>query len=112
MTLNATAAYIVTVVADKNTMSEWDGAAYVTGGKTLGSALTVTAARTGGTSVIPGVGLAAVVSTSSATLATGTGPGTDDFSVTLSQPTLITDAALATGRTYHIVLTYTASLAV
>lgn len=115
MTLSATAPWLVTVSADKSTMSEWNGSAYVSNGKALGSALTVSSARTGGTATVPGVGLSVAASTSAGTLATGTGVavtgGTDIFSITLSQPTAITDAALANGHTYHIVLTYTAQLA-
>jgi hypothetical protein len=110
MTINSNSAYTVTVSGDKTRMSEYETAttSYVTSGRTLTNALSVTASRTGGTAVVPGVGAIAVVGTSN-TLATGTGLGTDDYSVTLSQPTAITDESLASGYTYHIVLTYTAS---
>lgn len=115
MTISSTAPYTVTLTADRNFLSEWDGAAYVSGGKALTTPLTVTTVRTGGTAAVPGVGAAVVASTTAGTLATGTGlaitGATDIYSITLSQPTLIIDPALVTGHSYHIVLTYTAQLA-
>jgi hypothetical protein len=109
MAINANQPYTVTVTADKTHMTEYvtSTSSYVSSSpKTLTTAMTVSASRTSGTAVVAGVGAAAVVGTST-TLATGTGLGTDQYSVTLSQPTLITDQALTSGRTYHIELTYT-----
>lgn len=109
--INANQAYTVTVTADKTRMTEYVTAtsSYVaTTPKSLASPLSVVTARTGGTAATPGVAATAVVGTST-TLATGTGLGTDTYSVTLSQPTTIADPALPSGRTYHIVLTYTAA---
>lgn len=111
MAINANSAYTVTVTADKALMTEYitaDTAYETTSPKTLSTALSVIASRTGGTAAVAGVGATAVVGTST-TLATGTGLGTDEYSITLSQPTVITDEALPSGRTYHIELTYTAS---
>lgn len=113
MTVNANSAYTVTVTGDKTRMTEYitaSSAYETTSPKTLTTALSVVGARTGGTAPVAGTAATAVVGTSS-TFATGTGGGTDTYSVTLSQPTVITDEALAAGRTYHIVLTYTASSA-
>lgn len=109
MTIDATGPYSVTIVSDVNRMSEHDGTSYVASGRALGSALTVAASRTAGTAPVPGTGLAVATSTTAGTLATGAGLGTDTYSITLSQPTAGTDAALPGGRTYHIVLTYTAA---
>lgn len=109
MVINANQPYLVTVTADKSRMTEYVTAssAYDTSDpKALTTAMTVSASRTGGTAVVAGAGVAAVIGTST-TLATGTGLGTDAYSVTLSQPTVITDSALPSGRTYHIELTYT-----
>ncbi|HJT38023.1 MAG TPA: hypothetical protein VJ818_06325 [Actinomycetota bacterium] len=104
--------YTVTVQGDKAKMSEYSSGAYVTGGKTLSNALHVITSRTGGSGVsCNGQGTNATVSTTATTVASG--PGgllcSDIYSVTLSQATSITDSALATGHTYHIVLTYTLS---
>jgi len=110
MTLNATAPYTVTVSSDRATMAEYNSGAYVTSGKTLGAGVSVTAARTGGTATVPGVGSTALITTVLGTLVTGTGIGTDTFGITLSQPTTIADPAILSGHTYHIVLTYTAQL--
>lgn len=109
MVINSNQPYTVTVTADKTRMTEYVTAssAYVSSSpKTLTTAMTVSASRSGGTATVAGVGAAAVIGTSTA-LATGTGLGTDEYGITLSQPTLITDSALPSGRTYHIVLTYT-----
>lgn len=114
LTVSANEPYTVTVSGDKSRLSEWNTSAssYVSDGKTLGAAMDVIAARTGGSALIPGVGATATIGASS-TLATGTGgtitDATDQYSITLSQLTAITDSALPAGRTYHIVLTYTAS---
>lgn len=115
MTISATLPYRVTLTADKTRLSEYNPSTpgYVTGGKTLAAPLNVTAARTGGTATVPGIGSTAVVGTST-TVATGTGGlggQTDAYAITLSQTTAITDQALASGRVYRIVLTYTASSA-
>jgi len=104
--------YTVTVQADKAKMSEYASGAYVGGGKTLSAALHVITSRTGGTGVLcNGSGANAAVSTSATTVASGPGglACSDIYSVTLSQATSIGDSALATGHSYHIVLTYTLS---
>jgi len=110
VTINATEPYEVTMTADKTRLSEWDTgtSSYVTDGETLGAAPQVTAARTGGTALVPGVGATATIGVTDS-VATGTGLGTDEYAITLSQATTILDKALPGGRTYHIVLTYTAS---
>jgi len=110
VTTNTNQPYILSVTGDKATMTEYITAssAYAGSPKSLTSPITVTATRTGGTAVAAGAGAAAVVGTSS-TLGTGTGLGTDSYSISLGQPTAITDAALASGRTYHILLTYVLS---
>jgi hypothetical protein len=110
LTVNSNAPYTATVTADKTKMTEWITAssAYSSSPKTLSTALSVSGSRSAGTAAVAGVGATAVVGTSTS-LATGTGLGTDTYDVTLSQPTLITDSALPSGQTYHIVLTYTAS---
>lgn len=104
--------YTLSVTFDKTRMTEWDTTlgtpAYVASGKALTSPLTVTPTRTGGTAPVPTV-TAGAVSGTSTLLATGVGTGTDSYSVSLGQPTTVADNALATGHTYHIVLTYTAS---
>jgi hypothetical protein len=104
--------YTVTVQADKSKMSEYNSGAYVSGGKTLAASLHVISARTGGTGVsCSGVGQDASVGTSATTVASG--PGgllcSDIYSINLSQTTSITDTALASGHSYHIILTYTLS---
>ena len=109
--VNSNQPYTVTVTADKTRLTEYVTAssAYVSSSpKALTTALSVIAARSAGTAIVPGIAATAVVGTSTA-LATGTGLGTDTYDVTLSQPTLITDSTLASGRTYHIELTYTLS---
>lgn len=104
--------YTVTVTADKTRMSEYASGAYVVNGKTLSSALSVTAAIATPHCLTPGVGVTAVIGTST-TLATGTGLAitgcSDAYTITLSQPTSIADPALVPGHTYHISLTYTVS---
>jgi hypothetical protein len=104
--------YAVTVQSDKAKMSEYNAGAYVGGGKALNAALHVITSRTGGSGAsCNGSGTNATVGTSATTVASG--PGgllcSDIYSVTLSQTTSIADSALATGHTYHIVLTYTLS---
>jgi len=104
--------YTVTVQADKSNMSEYASGAYVSSGKTLGAALHVITARTGGSGVsCNGAGQNATVGTSATTVASG--PGgllcSDIYSVTLSQTTAISDSALLPGHVYHIILTYTLS---
>ncbi len=114
ITVQATEAYNVTVTADRTRLTEWitaDGA-YASTPKTLTAPLSVLTALESGL----GVPVANVsVGTSSTTIATGAGtvltPATDTYALTLSQTTAITDAALPSGRTYHVVLTYTASAA-
>lgn len=113
MTVSATQDYIVTVTADRARLTEYDTgtSSYVPDGKTLDAALNVTAVRTGGTAAVPGVGATAVIGTST-TLAAGVGAvlgATDEYAITLSQATALTDEALPSGSTYRIVLTYTAS---
>lgn len=109
MTVNSNQPYTVAVTADQSRMTEYVTAAAgyaASSPKTLTTPISVVAARTGGSAATPGVAATAVVGTSS-TLATGTGLGTDTYSLSLSQPTSIADPALPSGRTYHIVLTYT-----
>ena len=99
--------YTVSVTADKTRMTQYDTTAgtYVASSpKTLTAPLNVVATSTSGT----GVGATAIVGTST-TLATGAGLGTDAYSVQLSQLTAIADAALPSGYTYRIVLTYQAT---
>jgi hypothetical protein len=109
MTVNSNQPYTGTVTADKTRMTEYHSGAYVSSSpKTLATALSVLSSRSAGTAVVAGVGSTAVVGTSTL-VATGTGLGTDTYDLTLSQPTLITDAALTSPDTYHIVLTYTVS---
>ncbi len=108
MTVSANSPYTVTVSADKTRLSEWDGSAYVTNGKTLTNPLVITPTRSGGTAPTAATASAATIGTSS-TLAVGTGLGTDTFDLSLGQTTAIGDSALADPNTYHIVLTYTAS---
>ncbi|MFN2641047.1 MAG: hypothetical protein ABR548_04015 [Actinomycetota bacterium] len=108
--ITATGPYLVTVSADRSRMTEYvtASAAYATTPKTLGAALSVLTTTTSGL----GIATSSVsVGTSATTIATGV-TGTDAYSVSLSQPTAITDRALASGRTYHIALTYTASTTV
>jgi hypothetical protein len=105
--VTATTAYTVTVQADMSRLTEWITASssYATNPKTLGSALSVLTSLTSGL----GVPVSPVaVGTSASTIATGV-TGTDTYALTLSQPTSISDPALVSGHTYHIVLTYTAS---
>lgn len=106
--VTANVPYTVTVSADKSRMTEYITASstYVTGGSTLTSPLAIVPTLTSGAGV-PVASLS--VGTSAGTLATGTGLTTDVFSLTLSQPTVISDVPLAAGRTYHVVLTYTAA---
>lgn len=109
--------YTLTVVGNKAKMTEY-GTAFITdtngdglddttgqstayGTGTLGSSLSVVAGYVSGA----GVPATAIVSTNPATLATSVGLTTDEYSLTLSQPTTIADKA----GTYRIVLTYTAS---
>lgn len=107
--VTANAPYIVTVQADKAKMTEYvtSTSSYVTPSpKTLAASLSLVPVLSSGTAV-PVASLA--VGTTASTLATGAGLGTDVMSLTLSQTTAVTDPALPSGRTYHIVLTYTAS---
>jgi hypothetical protein len=102
----------VTVQADKSRMSEYNAGAYVSGGKTLGAALHVTAGTASTTGIgCSGPGSNVTVSTSAQTLATSAVgiACTYTWPLTLSQTTAITDPAVKPGRTYHIVLTYTLS---
>jgi hypothetical protein len=112
VSVNSNSPYTLSVTFDKTRMSEWDTntspAAYVSSGKTLAAPLTVTVSRTSGTAGTPTLSAGAVSGTSTL-LSTGLGLGSDNYAVSLSQPTTIADSALASGRTYHIVLTYTAS---
>jgi hypothetical protein len=110
MTITSNVPYTVNVTSDKTVMSEYNTASstYVASGKTLTSPLSVTAARSGGDAVVPGVG-ATAASNGSTLLATGTGLGSDTYATTLSQPTVIKDPRLGTNRTYRMVLTYTVS---
>lgn len=111
MTIQANAPYTVTVVADQAKMTEYvtGTSSYVTPSpKQLTAALSVVPTLSGGAGV-PVASLA--VGTVAAPLATGTGLTTDSYALTLSQTTAVTDSPLASGRTYHIVLTYTASAA-
>lgn len=114
VTVSANSAYALTVVADKATMTEYNVATasyQATSAKSLTTPLSVVAVRSAGSALVPGVGVAAVTGTIATPLATGTGLGTDTYALTLSQPTLVTDAPLAAGKTYRTVLTYTASAA-
>ena len=111
LTVSANTAYTVSVVAEKATLTEWNGTGYVSNGKSLTSPMTVSATRTGGSALVAGLATPATVGIASAGLITGTGGGTDAFSVSLSQPTLITDKPLTGSNTYHNKLTYTASAA-
>ncbi len=111
LTVSANSAYTVSVTAEKATLSEWNGTGYVSGGKSLTTPLTVTATRTGGTAAVGALTTPAEVGLLSAGLVTGTGGGTDQFSIELSQPTLATDKPLSGSNTYHNKLTYTASAA-
>jgi hypothetical protein len=108
MTISSNAPYTATVTADKAGLSEYVSGAYVSSGKQLTSPLSVVPTRSAGNALVPGVATTAIVGTSTL-LGTGTGLGTDTYTLSLSQPTLISDSALASGSTYHIVLTYTAS---
>jgi len=110
LTVTSTGPYTLSVAFDQTRMTEWNtaAAAYVTGGKALATPLTVSVARTGGTALVPTV-TAGAVSGTSTLLATGPGVGSDTFALTLTQPTAITDPALLSGRSYHIVLTFTAA---
>ncbi|MFN2524699.1 MAG: hypothetical protein ABR505_00305 [Actinomycetota bacterium] len=109
MTVSANTPYTVTMSAEKDFLTQHNGSGYVSGGSALSAPLTVTAQRTGGTALIPGVGLVLPASTLGGPIGGGTGGGTDQYSITLSQPTVITDKPLPEGHTYHNVLTYTAS---
>jgi hypothetical protein len=111
LTVTATGPYTLSVTFDHTRMTEWNtGAqAYVAGGRALGAPLTVLVARAGGTAALPTVTTGAV-SGSSSLLATGPGLGSDTYAVSLAQPTALTDPALpSTGRSYHMVLTFTAA---
>jgi hypothetical protein len=111
MAVQANTPYKVTVKSDKATMTEFvtGSSAYETASpKSLTTPISVVTALTAGAG-IPVPTLA--VGTTTANIATGTGLTTDTYSVTLSQPTVISDVPLAAGRTYHIVLTYTATSA-
>lgn len=95
--------YKVTVQSDVAKMTQWTGSAYVTPSpKVLTSALSVLTALASGSGV-PIASLA--VGSTAASIATGAGLTTDTYDVTVSQPTVLTDAP----GTYHIVLTYTAT---
>lgn len=95
--------YKVTVMSDVAKMTQWTGTAYVTPSpKVLTSLLSVLTSLTGGAGVaVPAV----AVGTTAQNIATGTGLSTDTYSLSLSQPTVITDAPAS----YHMVLTYTAT---
>jgi hypothetical protein len=102
--------FVLTVKSDKSRMSEFSSGAYVGGGKTLGAALNVIPTRSGG-NCTPGTGSTVAVGTSDQTLISGNGGllCSETWAITLSQTTAITDQSLASGHTYHIVLTYTLS---
>lgn len=101
--VQANVAYTVSVVGEKDFLTEWDGSSY--GTTALATAMTIKPTLVSGDAA----GSDAVVSTLGATLITALDGGTDNFSLILSQPTLVTDEPLATGWTYHNVITYTAS---
>jgi hypothetical protein len=109
----ATESYLVTVSADRTKLTEYiTGTGYASSPKALAASLSVLTTLQSGL----GVPISPVsAGTSAATIATGTGtvltPATDTYGITLSQATAITDPALPSGRTYHLVLTYTASAA-
>lgn len=112
MQIQSNVAYTVTVVADKAKLTEYitaTGAYQTTSPKSLTNPLSIVPTLSSGAGV-PVASLA--VGTTPATIATGTGLTTDSYALTLSQTTAITDAPLAAGRTYHMVLTYTASATV
>lgn len=92
--------YKLTVVGDKALMTAYD-AINGYGTDTLASALSVVPTLKSGV----GVPVTAAVSTTAATIATSVGLTTDEYNLTLSQPTTIADKA----GTYRIVLTYTAA---
>lgn len=107
--VTANTPYILTVAADKTRLTEYitaSSAYETTSPKTLFSPLSVLAAWASGSGVSSGTIAAGTTAT---TIAAGAGLTVDTYSITLSQPTTIADPPLAAGRTYHIVLTYTAS---
>lgn len=109
ITITSTAGYTVKVAADRTAMTEWTGTAYVTSSpKTLGSPLQATCSAPTGTGATCSALTATSITPSGATFATSavsTGAGSHVFTLTLSQPTALTDYP----ATYHLVLTITAS---
>lgn len=120
MTIQASVPYVVTVTAEKATLTEWNPAAnggaggYVTGGKTLTTPMVITPSATGGTVPLVGSGVSVLtpsVGTGSSNLVTGIGGTTDTYSLSLGQTVLVSDSPTTGSNTYHNVLTYTASAA-
>jgi hypothetical protein len=107
--------WTISIHSDKSRMSEFASNAYVSGGKTLGAALQVVPQSGPTGSCTVNSQQTVTVGTSDGTLATGpvplVGSCTKTFTINLSQTTAITDPALATGHTYHLVLTYTLATA-
>ncbi len=104
LSVGSNAPYSVTVIAEKPTLTEWDGSAY--GTKALATPLSVLGTLSSGTGTPAG---GPVTNAAPTAFATGVGLGTDVYGISLSQATTLADPALPTGSTYHNVLSYTAS---
>lgn len=98
--VSANTPYTVTVVADKATLTSWNGSAY--GADALTTALTVTPTLASGVPVVTPV---AAVSTTPQTVMSGVGLTSDSATLQLTQTVLATDKPGA----YRSVLTYTAA---
>lgn len=99
-------AFSMAVTSDVATLTEHNGAGYVTtGGEALAAGMVITAKQ----------GLATIGATATDTPAVPLIPlntplgGTNVYDLTFSQATTLADAALVTGNTYHANLTYTVS---
>lgn len=98
--VSANTAYTVTVVADKASLTSWDGSAY--GTDALTTPLAVTPTLGSGAPVVTPV---AAVGTTPQTVMTGTGLTSDSATLSLAQTVLATDKP----GNYRSVLTYTAA---
>ncbi len=97
--------WMVKLTSEKAKLTEFDGSSYITDGKFLASEATLQL-----TPVDVGNGLTAPFSTSPQDIWTdGTKGNWKEAGMIFSQPVSWEDDPLITGRTYHTVLTFTAS---
>jgi hypothetical protein len=109
LSVSANSAYTVTVQAQRATLTEFDGTAYIAPTpRSLASATSLTTTLSSGLGV--GTPATPVLSAAPTVIATG-GLASDVFTLSMAQPTTVADATLPAGRTYHNLFTYTGTSA-